>query len=69
MESRSTASIVWLGHASLLLTTLTGARLAIDPWLNGNPSLPEDWRSLGDVSGILITHGHFDHLADAASVA
>jgi len=67
--SQEGASIVWLGHASLLVTTPSGVRLVVDPWLNGNPSLPEDWRSVEDVEAVLLTHGHFDHLTDAAGVA
>jgi L-ascorbate metabolism protein UlaG (beta-lactamase superfamily) len=69
MASEQVPSITWLGHASLLLTTSTGARLAIDPWLEGNPSLPDEWRTLDGLDGVLVTHGHFDHLTDVANVA
>ena len=62
----------WLGHGSMLLTSAAGRRILIDPWLTDNPSAPADWKSLDACAGIdlmLITHGHFDHIGDAVSVA
>ena len=34
----------------------------IDPWIEGNPSCPEQLREVGHVDIIAITHGHFDHI-------
>lgn len=57
----------WYGHAAIGLET-GGYHLLIDPYLSGNPSasirpdkVPADF--------ILITHGHGDHIGDAAAIA
>ena len=60
----------WLGHGSTRIES-GGAVLLIDPWLTGNPSLPVD-RHEAAISGathILLTHGHFDHIADILPLA
>lgn len=55
--------LTWLGHASFLIESPKGARLAIDPWIANNPKFPEgfDW---GGLDVIAATHGHFDHFGD-----
>ncbi len=60
-------NLTWLGHATWLLTT-PEHRILVDPFLAENPAAqaqPEDV----DADFVLITHGHFDHVADAASIA
>jgi len=60
-------NITYLGHAGFLLEG-KGGRIAIDPLLTGNPHpamQPEDVKA--DL--ILITHGHGDHMSDAAMLA
>src|SRR5262249_41689994 len=62
--------VTWLGHAGLLYAA-GGRRLVVDPLFHA-PSLPPrrpvvgdtplDWRTLGAVDGIFITHGDNDHL-------
>jgi L-ascorbate metabolism protein UlaG (beta-lactamase superfamily) len=59
--------LTWYGHATWLLET-AGKRVLIDPFLNDNPSAPLKSRDV-DADHILITHGHFDHVADAAEIA
>jgi L-ascorbate metabolism protein UlaG (beta-lactamase superfamily) len=44
----------------------------IDPWLRLNPATPaqyKDLEKLGKVDLIVVTHGHFDHIADAPALA
>ena len=63
--------LTWYGHATFLLETPSGKRVLFDPWMS-NPSLPDSSRhlkSLGHLDLMLITHGHFDHTADAVSIA
>jgi L-ascorbate metabolism protein UlaG (beta-lactamase superfamily) len=63
-------SVTWLGHGTFLLKSPGGRRILIDPWLEGNPSCPPEYRTLaGPLDLILVTHGHFDHVHDAAAVA
>jgi len=62
--------IIWLGHGSFRIE-IEDQVLLIDPWLTGNPVLPEDQHAAATqgASHILITHGHFDHTADLAALA
>ena len=61
-------AITWLGHSSFSLRTPGGKTVLLDPWYTGNPSFPEGARpTTADV--ILVSHGHSDHITDAAAVA
>ena len=57
--------LTWLGHSGFRLE-IEGAVILIDPWLDGNPSMPEDRHdeAVAGATHILVTHGHFDHTAD-----
>jgi len=65
-------SVQYLGHSGALLTLSTGksvVRVAIDPWLEGNPSCPESLYNLSEIDLICLTHGHSDHTASALTLA
>ncbi len=61
--------INYLGHATFRVVTAGGGQILIDPFLTDNPQTPEDMKEVGDIDTILITHGHFDHFADAIPLA
>jgi len=64
--------VLWLGQASVRITTPGGKVIMIDPWLTSNPKTPANWKqlsALGKVDLILVTHAHFDHFADAPALA
>ncbi|SFU48493.1 L-ascorbate metabolism protein UlaG, beta-lactamase superfamily [Polaromonas sp. YR568] len=64
--------VLWLGQAATRITTPTGKVIVIDPWITTNPKTPANFRtieSVGKVDLILVTHGHFDHFADAPALS
>jgi L-ascorbate metabolism protein UlaG (beta-lactamase superfamily) len=65
----SKLALTWLGHATLLVRSPGGKRLLVDPWLETNPSCPKGWHHPTPVDAVLVTHGHSDHIEDAAAVA
>ena len=60
--------IKYIGHSTFLITTKSGKKIIIDPWLKDNPSCSEDVNSIGGIDYILITHGHFDHVGDTLDI-
>lgn len=59
--------LMWLGHATWKLTTGKHTIL-VDPFLSDNPAAPAAAKDV-DATHILVSHGHFDHIADAAEIA
>jgi len=59
--------LTWLGHGSWQIDT-AGHTVLLDPFLDESPTAPV---KAADVAAdfILISHGHFDHVADAAAIA
>ncbi len=68
MAQRS-ISITWLGHATFILTSPSGKRIVVDPWLEGNPACPDNMKKIDKADLILVSHGHFDHASDVTTVA
>ena len=60
--------ITWLGHSTFQFRLESGEVILMDPWTNGNPSYPAG-HSFDRLDVMLITHGHFDHIADAVDLA
>lgn len=63
------ASVTWLGHGSVLVTSSSGTRVIVDPWLEGNPRFPAQLGTLEEVDAIAVTHGHFDHIGSVIPLA
>ena len=64
--------VVWLGQSAFKITTPGGKVIVTDPWLKTNPLTPPAYKSLdgfGRIDVLLVSHGHFDHIADAAALA
>jgi L-ascorbate metabolism protein UlaG (beta-lactamase superfamily) len=63
------ARLTWHGHATFTLETDTGERIMFDPFLADNPVADVKVDEVGHLDYILCSHGHFDHFADAVSLA
>ena len=61
-------NITWLGHATFELRFDTGEVLVLDPWIEGNPKHPKDYK-IQRVDAIALSHAHFDHINDALPLA
>ncbi len=64
--------VTWLGQAAFRIVTPTGKVIVTDPWLRTNPLTPPEFKKLevfGKIDVLLLSHGHFDHIADAPALA
>ena len=60
--------IKWLGHAGFQITTEKEKIIIIDPWLTDNPLATSQAKDIAKADFVLVTHDHFDHIADAAQI-
>lgn len=60
--------LTWLSHASWLIET-DSYRVLLDPFFDDNPAATVTADSFDSISHMLISHGHFDHITDAESIA
>jgi L-ascorbate metabolism protein UlaG (beta-lactamase superfamily) len=71
-QTAGKTEVLWLGQASTRITTPGGKVIMIDPWLTSNPKTPaafKDLAAVGKIDLILVTHAHYDHIADAPALA
>lgn len=61
-------TLEYFGHATFSIHTEDGTKLVIDPFFGDNPACDV---AVTDVEAdyILLTHGHYDHVADAIPLA
>ena len=60
-------TLTWTGHATWLVDTGHGT-LLVDPFFDECPTASMQARDVS-CDGILVTHGHFDHVADLVAIA
>jgi L-ascorbate metabolism protein UlaG (beta-lactamase superfamily) len=61
------AQLTWLGHATWQLKT-SRHTILVDPFLDDSPTAPVKSKDVA-ADFILVSHGHYDHIADAAKIA
>jgi L-ascorbate metabolism protein UlaG (beta-lactamase superfamily) len=60
--------LTWYGQSAFRVEA-GGATILIDPFLSGNPLWNRGWEGPAEgVTHVLLTHGHNDHLGDAADI-
>ena len=63
------ATLTWHGHSCFALETDDGTRILFDPWLDENPKADIKAEDIERLDFLLVSHGHFDHFADAIRIA
>ena len=70
--AQGSVDLLWYGQSAFKLTTPGGKVIIIDPWIQKNPATPAELKNLdnlGKVDLVLVTHAHWDHMADAVEIA
>lgn len=58
----------YFSHSAFQITTQSGTRILIDPFLDGNPTSPVKSDQV-DADYIILTHAHGDHFGDSLKIA
>jgi L-ascorbate metabolism protein UlaG (beta-lactamase superfamily) len=61
-------TFTWYGHSCYEVRTPGGKTILIDPFF-ANPNSPRTADSIERCDLLLVTHGHFDHMGDAVTLA
>jgi len=64
----SDKKIKCFGHAGFQITSVNGKIIIIDPWLKDNPVAVCGVDDIKKADLVLVTHDHFDHVADASGI-
>lgn len=61
------SQLQWLGHGTWFIST-NGFQIILDPFLDDSPVAPVKSHEI-KADYVLVSHGHFDHIADAEKIA
>ena len=61
--------IKWLSHAGFRITSAKGRVVIVDCWITDNPLAPIKLEEITKADIVLVTHDHFDHVADAVAIS
>ena len=68
MAINDQVSFTWVGHGTFKVRSAAGKEILIDPWVMTNPVAPEHLKKIDSLDIMVVTHGHFDHVADAVEI-
>ncbi len=71
MRAEGDITITWIGHAAFQVVSRGGTTLVLDPVIVKNPTTREGMKDLAarKPDAILVSHSHFDHVAEAGADA